>query len=101
MVTMCHVTENFKRLCLIRADLSRVSESAARGMMGEVHVKEYKIILRFGAEHSGHRVRGTAIPLLAISGVLLGYCFNREGSRSADTRVYLVQDDFCESLGFL
>ena len=50
MLTMCHVTENFKRLCLIRADLSKVSESTARGMMGEVHVKEYKIILRFGAE---------------------------------------------------
>ncbi|KAI0738316.1 hypothetical protein C8Q80DRAFT_271627 [Daedaleopsis nitida] len=41
---------SFKRLCLVRADLSNVEGETRPGVIGDVHYKKFKIILRFGVE---------------------------------------------------
>ena len=42
---------NFKRLCIVRADLSKVASIAVPGILaGEIFRKQYKLILRFGTE---------------------------------------------------
>lgn len=50
---ICHperFVDNFKRLCIVRADLSKLEGEPFRGLVDDVYVKRFKIILRFGAE---------------------------------------------------
>ncbi|KAI0750416.1 hypothetical protein C8Q74DRAFT_1309969 [Fomes fomentarius] len=42
--------DKFKRLCLVRADLSKLEGVPFRGLVDDVYVKRFKVILRFGAE---------------------------------------------------
>ena len=42
--------DEFKRLCVVRADISKVSNVFVLGMFGPLAAKKIKVVLRCGAE---------------------------------------------------
>ena len=44
------LTGDFKRLCLVRGDVSKVAVSMQPALIGQLCMKKFSIILRFGTE---------------------------------------------------